>query len=132
MIFTYQHVHSPEFGPQGLLHVQGNHVRAGLGVAQGSICRWLAKCRALAQRASNESWECSGQALDPLPVVLGLVRGRLHQEASIGKAGGSDGDTVVQRGREDDMVVFDEGEGGGRHACAAERYVVRPRYLHAV
>ena len=24
------------------------------------------------------------------------------------------------------------GEGGGRHACAAELYMVRPRYLHAV
>ena len=39
---------------------------------------------------------------------------------------------VNKQGREDDMVVFREVEGGGRHACAAEPYLVRPRYLHAV
>ena len=29
------------------------------------------------------------------------------------------------------MVVFGDDEGGGRHACATELYLVRPIYLHA-
>ena len=39
---------------------------------------------------------------------------------------------VNKQGREDDMVVFREVGGGGRHGCAAKLYLVRPKYLHAV
>ena len=64
--------------------------------------------------------------------MSGLLRGRYHEEIGTGKAVGHDGDTVVQPGQEDDMVVFGEDEACAQDAYGAELYLVRSRYLHTV
>ena len=86
----------------------------------------------LAQLASNEFWDGPRQAPDPVGEVPWLVCGRPYQKTGTGKAGGRDGDTDVQRGWEEDMVVFGAHEGGGQHARAAKPYLMTPTHMHVV